>query len=83
MRRRYDLSLAGLGIEWAASVFGLTFLGIWIDRRWQTEPWGVVICASIGFVGGTVNFIRSVLRAARDVERRAAEDRRARGAGNE
>ena len=74
MRRgRYDLGLAGLGIELAASVIGLTLLGLWIDRRWETAPWAVVICASIGFVGGMYNFIRSARRAAREAERRARE----------
>ncbi|MFQ5351195.1 MAG: AtpZ/AtpI family protein [Thermoanaerobaculia bacterium] len=70
-RRRYDLGLAGLGIELAASVIGFTLLGLWIDRRWQTAPWAVVICASIGFVGGMYNFIRSAQKAARKAERRA------------
>jgi F0F1-type ATP synthase assembly protein I len=77
-RRRYDLSLAGLGIELAASVIGLTLLGVWIDRRWQTDPWGVVICASIGFAGGMYNFVLSARRAAREAERKAAEAKAAR-----
>ena len=70
-RGRHDLRLAGLGIELAASVVGLTLLGLWIDRRWQTAPWGVVICASIGFVGGMYNLIRSARKAA---ERSARDD---------
>ena len=72
-RRRYDLGMYGLAIEWSASVLGLTLLGLWIDRRWQTEPWGLVTCVSIGCVGGTYNFIRSARRVARQVEQRAAE----------
>ena len=70
-RRRHDLRLAGLGMELAASVIGFTLLGIWIDRRWETAPWAVVICASIGFVGGMYNFIRSAQKAARRAESRA------------
>ncbi len=78
-RRRYDLRQAGLGIELAASMIGLTLLGLWIDRRWATAPWGVVICASIGFVGGMYNFFRSAQKAARK-----AADRQARAdAGGE
>lgn len=69
-RRRYDLGLAGLGIELAAAVVGLTLLGLWIDRRWATAPWATVICAAIGLVGGLLNFVRSAQRAAaRDAER--------------
>lgn len=79
-RRRYDLGLAGLGIELAASVIGFTLLGLWIDRRFETAPWAVVICASIGFVGGMYNFIRSAQKAARRAQRAAAERRHADGA---
>ena len=71
-RRRYQLGLAGLGIELAASVIGFTLLGLWIDRRWGTAPWGVVTCASIGFVGGMYNFIRSAQKAARRAELEAS-----------
>lgn len=75
-KRRYDLRLAGLGIELAASVIGLTLLGLWIDRRWETAPWALAICATIGFVGGMYNLIRSARKAAREAERRAREEER-------
>ena len=77
--RRYEMGLAGLGMELAASVIGLTLLGLWLDRRWETEPWALVVCATIGFVGGMYNFIRSARKAARRAERRAREERRRRG----
>ncbi len=63
---RYNLGLAGLGLELAAAVVGLTLLGLWIDRRWGSAPWGLAICATIGFVGGMYNFIRAAQRAARE-----------------
>ncbi len=74
-KRRYDLRPMGMGLELAAAVVGLTLLGLWIDRRWGTAPWGVVVCASIGFVGGMLNFIRAARRAAADAERRARDER--------
>jgi len=74
-RRRYDLGLAGLGIELAAAVIGLTGVGWLIDQKLQTEPWAVLIGASIGFVGGMYNFVRSAQKAVRRDERRAAEER--------
>jgi len=83
-RRRHDLGLAGLGIELAAAMIGFTLLGLWIDRHWETAPWAVVICASIGFVGGMYNFMHSALRAARRDQSRASEEQArddARGAG--
>jgi len=76
-RPRYNLGLAGLGIELAAAVVGLTALGLWIDRRLETEPWATVIGASIGFVGGMYNFILSAQKAARRAEQQAAEQQAA------
>lgn len=64
------MSMAGMGFELAAAVAGFTFLGIWIDRRYETEPWGLLICAAIGVVGGLYNFVR----AARIAARAAADD---------
>ena len=72
-KKKYDLSLAVLGTEWAAAVIGFTLLGLWIDRRWETEPWAVLICLGIGFVGGTYNFVKAAQRAARESAARAAE----------
>lgn len=77
-RKRYDLSLAALGTEWAAAVIGFTLLGLWIDRRWETAPWAVLICFGLGFVGGTYNFIRAAQKAARESAERAAEGREGR-----
>ncbi len=73
-RRRHDLRLAGLGMELAFSVIGFTALGVWIDRRLETAPWALVICASLGFVGGMYNFIRAAQKAARRAEHRAKSD---------
>lgn len=73
--RRYEMGLAGLGMELAASVIGLTLLGLWLDRRWESAPWALVVCATIGFIGGMYNFIRSAQKAARRAERRAREER--------
>lgn len=64
-RQRPDLSLAGLGFELLAAVVGFTLLGVWIDRRWETGPWGLVICAAIGIVGGLYNFVRLAIRASK------------------
>ena len=73
-RRRFDVGLAGLGMEMVAAVVGLGALGWWIDRSQDTAPWGLVICATIGFVGGMYNLIRSALAAAREAERRARRE---------
>ncbi len=75
-KERPRLALAGLGLELGAAVAGFTLLGLWIDRRWETAPWAVVICAAIGLVGGLYNFVREAMKAAaRDAERRREEER--------
>jgi len=65
------LRLAGVGIEFAAAVAGLSLLGYWIDRHFGTGPWGVLIGAGIGIVGGTYNLIRDVLVGPRSGRRGA------------
>ncbi len=50
--------LAGLGLELAAAVTGSCLLGYWIDRKFDCSPWGLLICAAVGIVGGMYNMIR-------------------------
>ena len=57
------MKLAGVGVEYAAAVAGLGLIGWWIDQRWQTKPWGVVIGAVLGLTGATYNLIRSSMAA--------------------
>ena len=82
-----QVSLAGIGFDLAAAVGVGALLGWWIDRRYETGPWGVLICSSIGIVGGLLNFVRAAQaasrrdqaqrQAARDPTRAADEDREA------
>lgn len=59
------LELAGVGLEFAAAVAGLTLAGYWIDQKLGSEPWGVLIGAFVGIVGGTYNLLREVIRGTR------------------
>lgn len=52
---------AGLGIELAAAVGFLSFLGWWIDGRFATAPWGLMIGAIVGLVAGMANLLRTAL----------------------
>lgn len=54
---------SGIGIEFAAAVAGFALVGFWIDRHYDTAPWGVVIGAALGLVGGTYNMVRESLAA--------------------
>ena len=55
------MRLAGLGVELAATVGGACLLGYWIDRHFETGPWGLVVCSLIGVVGGLYNLIRQAV----------------------
>ena len=68
--RRGLVRLAGLGLELAGAVAGFTLIGWWVDRRFETSPWGVIIGVVLGLVGGMYNLIRSSLAASREVAER-------------
>ncbi len=57
------LRLAGLGVELAGAILGFVLVGYWIDRSFDTHPWGLLICALCGLIGGLYNFFRSSLKA--------------------
>lgn len=54
---------SGIGIEFAAAVGGFAALGYWIDRHYDSGPWGLVIGAALGLIGGTYNLIRQSMAA--------------------
>lgn len=60
---------AGLGLELAGAVAGLTLLGYWLDGRWGTAPWLMLAGLAIGLVGGTYNLLRETLAATRSSAR--------------
>ncbi|MCP3958680.1 MAG: AtpZ/AtpI family protein [bacterium] len=64
-----------MGIELAAAVAGFSLLGYWIDRSFDTSPWGLLICAICGLIGGFYNFIRSSLRALNQPDLHGSESR--------
>ena len=75
-RRRPETALAGMGFNLAASVGVGTLIGWWIDRQYETAPWGLIICALIGIVGGLYNFAKEGQRAARRAQREQESDER-------
>ncbi|MCA9547904.1 MAG: AtpZ/AtpI family protein [Myxococcales bacterium] len=63
---RYSAS----GIEMALSVLVGYGIGWWVDGKWGTDPWGMVIGIAFGFAAG----VRSLLQAARRIERASAAE---------
>lgn len=55
------MRLANIGVELAAAVIGLSLLGYWIDCQLKTGPWGLLICAILGIVGGLYNLVRKAV----------------------
>lgn len=54
---------SGVGIEFVAAVGGFAAVGFWIDRHYDSGPWGLVIGAALGLIGGTYNLIRESMAA--------------------
>jgi ATP synthase protein I len=79
-KRAYNaLSASSVGLELGiAVVIGLLF-GMWLDRRFGTEPWLMLAFLVIGLVAGFRNVLRAVARAdkaAADEDREDREGRR-------
>jgi F0F1-type ATP synthase assembly protein I len=55
-----------MGFELLAAVAGFAFVGYWVDRHYETAPWGLVIGAVLGIIGGLYNFIREATKATKE-----------------
>jgi hypothetical protein len=58
-----------VGFEFAGAVLGLALVGWWLDKKYGWSPWGVLIGAGLGLIGGTYNLIRESLMAFKDADR--------------
>jgi F0F1-type ATP synthase assembly protein I len=59
---------SGVGLELAGATAGLALIGYWIDRRFGTQPWGILGGVVIGLVGGLYNLVRESLEAVREAK---------------
>lgn len=69
---------SGIGIEFAAALAGFTLVGYWIDSHYDSRPWGIVIGAGLGLIGGTYNLIRQSLAAFENENDHREDDRSSR-----
>ncbi|HPU84513.1 MAG TPA: AtpZ/AtpI family protein [Candidatus Latescibacteria bacterium] len=53
--------LLSLGIQLALIVVASVIIGRWVDQRYGTGPWGVLIGAVFGTGSGLYHFIRTAL----------------------
>jgi F0F1-type ATP synthase assembly protein I len=70
---------SSVGLELAGAVAVLAFVGSWIDRRFETQPWGILGGVVLGLVGGLYNLVRESLDAVREGK---TEDQLASDEGN-
>lgn len=52
----------GLGIQLAATIGIMVFVGIWIDKKFDTSPYFTLIFSLLGIFTGIYHFIKSVTR---------------------
>lgn len=62
---RSALSMLHGGVELVAAALLLGAVGWWLDGRYGTEPWGVLIGGGVGLTGGMYLFIKQALAANR------------------
>ncbi len=52
----------GLGTQLAATVIIMFYVGYWLDKKFQTYPYLIIIFSLLGSFAAIYNFIRSVLK---------------------
>lgn len=51
----------GLGVQLAATIVLMFFLGRWLDSKFETEPVLTIILSLFGGFAGVYNFIKTVI----------------------
>lgn len=52
----------GLGIQLAATIVIMVFIGIWLDKKFNLSPVFTLVFSFLGIITGMYHFIKSVTR---------------------
>jgi ATP synthase protein I len=63
---------SGVGLELAGATAALALVGYWVDGKFGTSPWGILIGVFIGIVGGLYNMVKESLAAVREAQKEDA-----------
>jgi len=55
-----------MGFDFGAALAVFVLVGYWVDRHYGCSPWGVIVGAVLGSVGGLYNLIRQGLKMTRN-----------------
>jgi F0F1-type ATP synthase assembly protein I len=76
-KRFYDtLSASSVGLEFGLSVVLCVLLGLWLDGKWDTSPWMMLLGLALGLAAGFTSLLRNLRRADRAAAQDAREARR-------
>jgi len=52
---------AGVGVQYGLTILFVSLLGIWLDNRFETAPFLLLVCLLVGFAVATWSLIHQVL----------------------
>ena len=55
--------LGTLGLSFAMAIVLGTAAGWWVDRRFNSDPWGILVGFVLGFAAAILNVVRITRRA--------------------
>jgi len=64
---------SGAGLELAGATAGLALAGYWLDGKFGTDPWGMLVGVFIGIIGGLYNLVKDSIRAQKDAEQESRD----------
>lgn len=52
----------GLGMQLAVTVGVMVLLGYWLDNKFNTSPWLLIIFSFLGIASALYNFLKTVIK---------------------